>query len=165
MPSPDSCEPAISIEVQTTVPAGITVENVSSLVSYILECEQADGAWQFAIRFVDDTTMQAAHAEFMGIDEPTDIMTFPYDVDADEGFGDPDIADGPVEPAGADLIISVDRAADSASDAGWSVEDELFFLIAHGLLHVLGWDDALDDDRAAMLERQSTLISGWRGRA
>jgi probable rRNA maturation factor len=165
MPSPDRPGPDITILADAPVPPGITVETVKSLVHYILEREGVDGAWQLGIRFVDDAVMQVGHAEFMGIDEPTDIMTFPYDDVDDDPFGFPAPGEGSGAARGGDLVISVERAAENARVAGWSPEDELFFLIAHGVLHLLGWDDATAEDRREMLERQTTLMSEWRAPA
>jgi probable rRNA maturation factor len=117
--------------------------------------EDVDEEWSLGIQIVDDATMQAAHHEFMDINEPTDIMTFPYTDDDDEW--------GENEPGG-DLMISVDTARENARVAGWSLADEIFFLIAHGILHLLGWDDHAGIDRAAMLERQRVHLETWPGR-
>lgn len=146
---------AISIDTDVDLPDAVTVAVISSLVRHVLASEDVAEEWQLGIRFVDDHTMQSAHAEFMGIDEPTDIMTFPY---ADE-----DGAWGESEPGG-DLIISVGTAGENAREANWSLTDEIFFLVCHGLLHLLGWDDHTDEDRAAMLARQHDLLQAWPDR-
>jgi probable rRNA maturation factor len=159
MHSPAEPLPDITIHSEVALPSAMTEDVVASLVAFILQAEEFFQPWQMGIEFVDDATMQDAHVEFMGIDEPTDIMTFPY-ADDDGEFGMP-IPDEP-DVAGGDLIISVDRAAENASAAGWETSDELFFLVAHGVLHLLGWDDASDEERQAMLRRQGELISAWR---
>lgn len=144
----------ITIESAIDLPAEINESTISSLVSHVLTSEGIAADWQLGIQFVDDTTMQAAHAEFMDIDEPTDIMTFPYS-DDDDVWGESE--------AGGDLIISVDSARTNAVEAGWSHTDELYFLITHGLLHLLGWEDHTDKDRAAMLTRQREMLESWKG--
>lgn len=143
----------VTIETQIALPSGIDESTISSLVSHVLATEGVDEEWQLGIQFVDDPTMQAAHAEYMNIDEPTDIMTFPY-ADEDDVWGD--------DEAGGDLIISVDTARANATEAGWTHADELHFLVAHGLLHLLGWDDHSDEDRTAMLSRQRDLLESWK---
>lgn len=152
--------PEITLQSDVPLPAGITAGRIESLVSHILEEEGVSGPWMLGLHFVDDDTMQAAHVEFMGIDEPTDIMTFPYETDDDELFMG-GVTQEASSTAGGDLLISVDRAAENAAAARWQTEDELLFLVAHGMLHLLGWDDDGDDARQAMLERQQTLISAW----
>jgi probable rRNA maturation factor len=161
MRSPADPRVEVTFQAEVTLPETVTVDAVTSLVRYILHAEGVDDDWQMGIRFVDDETMQAAHVEFMDIDAPTDIMTFPYE-DADDDFGPEMVGTGPEPVAGGDLIISVDRAADHAMSAGWGVDQEVLFLIAHGVLHLVGWDDATDEERSAMLDRQSQLLSEWR---
>lgn len=135
------------------IPDAVTEAGVSSLVAHMLDAEGCPPTFALGVRFVNDRVMQAAHVQYMGIDEPTDIMTFPY--------ADPDDPLGEVTEAGGDLIISVETAAANAAEAGWTTARELEFLIAHGVLHILGWDDPTPEQRAAMLDRQRALISSW----
>lgn len=160
MHSPGSPESDVTFQADVELPNTVTEASANSLVRHILHSEGIDGDWQMGIRFVDDATMQAAHVEYMDIDAPTDIMTFPYE-DEDE-FEVGSTGEWAEQTSGGDLIISVDRAADHAAAAGWGTDQELFFLIAHGVLHLLGWDDSTDEDRSAMLDRQSQLLSEWR---
>lgn len=148
-------EHEVTFETDIELPPSVTELSALSLMNHILDAEGIEESWSLGIQFVDDGTMQAAHAEFMDIDEPTDIMTFPYADDDDVWGGD---------QSGGDLIISVDRARSNATEAGWNEEDELFFLIAHGLLHLLGWNDLTDEDRLKMLARQQELIDSWADR-
>lgn len=164
MPLPGKPYPLLTVQTDVPLPDGVTESALESLSAFVLAAEGVEGEWPLGIHFVDDRTMQAAHVEFMDIDEPTDIMTFPYGDGDDEDAGPwvPDETDEAGE-RGGDLMISVDRAGENAADAGWSTGDELFFLVAHGMLHLLGWDDETDQERAAMLERQAALLNGWRG--
>lgn len=148
-------EHEVTIETDVELPTALTEESALDLMQHVLSEEKVEEAWLLGIQCVDDATMQAAHVEFMDIDEPTDIMTFPY-ADEDDVWGS--------DQHGGDLMISVDRARSNAHEAGWEEEDELFFLIAHGLLHLLGWDDHTDEDRARMLTRQRELLDSWAGR-
>ena len=88
----------------------------------------------------------------MGIDTPTDIMTFP----ADESAG---------EHQGGELAISVDHARTQAVAWGHSPGEEIAFLVVHGLLHLLGWRDDTDEQRQRMLDRQHELFDRWRQQA
>jgi probable rRNA maturation factor len=127
----------------TTAPSD---ERIDSIVNQVLRAEGAEGRWTIAVVLVDDDEMQRMHRDFMAIDEPTDIMTFPSDVEFDG-------------VTGGDLVISVDTAAIQAQDHGNSLDQELEFLIAHGMLHLLGWNDTTTADRAAMLARQAEILS------
>jgi probable rRNA maturation factor len=94
---------------------------------------------------VDDDRLRALHREFMAIDEPSDVMTFPADA-SDGAFG-------------GDIAVSVDRASEQAAEFGNSQTGEIEFLLVHGLLHLSGWDDATEGERARMLDRQAQLLA------
>jgi len=160
MPSPADLSVEVLIEEGVTPPDGLSLASMTSLARHVLLEERMTGEWQIGVQFLDDEAMQQAHLDYMGIDSPTDIMTFPYEED---GFGDVPGFDEAERVQGGDLMISVDRAADHALDAGWSTEAELRFLLIHGILHILGWDDLSDEDRARMLERQAVLLDSWSG--
>jgi probable rRNA maturation factor len=131
---------------------GIDEEDLARLSRSVLEAENAAGSWDVTVALVDDARLQALHRDFMGIDSPTDIMTFPSD-------------DGTGRTQGGDLAISVDHARTQAEAWGLTPEDEIRFLVIHGLLHLLGWRDDSDALRGAMLERQEALFEEWRSTA
>ena len=116
----------------------------------------------------------------MGEDGPTDVLSFPLlqpsAFPAHEGQ-DPAVrmaAAATIEPAHdlplrqrphlGDIVISVERGISQADqgrggqtgDVNWSAADELRLLVAHGVLHICGWDHARPDEREAMraLERR-----------
>ena len=158
MPSPAELLVAVSVEADIELPEGVTGESIASFARHVLSSEGQSGAWQLGIRFVDDATMQQAHNEFLGLNTPTDIMTFPYDT---PGFGGLPAVDDGLWDQGGDLLISVDRAEAHAEEEGWESSQEIFFLVCHGLLHILGWNDTTEEERMRMLGRQSSLLSDW----
>ena len=158
---PGDPQPIVTMQADVPLPDDVSDGVLTSLAAHILRAEGVDGEWPLGIHFVDDPSMQAAHAEFMDIDEPTDIMTFPYADDDDNGPGSWTFGEEDGAGQGGDLMISVDRAAENAAEAGWSTARELYFLVAHGILHILGWDDGSPEDRKAMLRRQVELLNGW----
>jgi probable rRNA maturation factor len=149
----------VTIDADAVIPASITEDALTSLAAHVLQAEGASGYWQLGVRFVDDITMQRAHLDFMGIDEPTDIMTFSYEPHAFAeagGAGEP-----PMVEHGGDLLISAETALQNATQVGWDQADELRFLVCHGVLHLLGWHDGTDRERAHMLDRQKELLRQW----
>jgi probable rRNA maturation factor len=125
------------------------VERVEALMRFVLNREGATGHWEIAVVLTTDHRLRDLHREFMGIDSETDVMTFPSD---------------PIEgqsESGGDIVISVDRAAEQGIEFGHSREQEVEYLIVHGLLHLCGWDDRDDGDREKMLTRQDELIEGF----
>jgi len=143
----------LTIDADLSLPSDLTEASVISLALHVLQEEGAEGEWTLGFRFVDDAEMQRMHLAYMGLDSPTDIMTFP--LDDDWSFED---AAG---SQGGDIVISVDRAADQAGDDGWDTARELHFLVVHGLLHLLEWDDLQEGARDVMLARQRELLASW----
>lgn len=131
---------------EAPIPVGFSGELASELAGFVLRAEGESGAWSIAVALVTDDRMRILHRDFMSIDEPTDIMTFPAEL---PGAG------------GGDIVISVDRAAEQGPEHGNSAGRETLYLIAHGLLHLCGWDDATPEERGAMLARQQALIEAF----
>ena len=101
--------------------------------------------WELTIVLTSDAHLTDLHAEFLDVAEPTDIMTFPSDGDL-----------------GGDIVISVEQAERQRHDDGWDLNEELRFLVTHGALHLAGWDDGTDLERAEMLARQRAIIASYQ---
>jgi probable rRNA maturation factor len=125
----------------------IDFNRFESLSAFVLQDLAEAGEWEIAVVLTTDDKLRELHKEFMGIDEVTDVMTFPADPSENDGI------------AGGDIVISVDRAAEQGSDFGHTPKQEIEFLLVHGLLHLCGWMDHSEADRAKMLTHQGRLIA------
>ncbi len=134
----------------------IDAASVEALVAHTLRSEGVGGAWDITVVLSTDQRLRTLHLGYMGLDTPTDIMTFPYA----DGSSWPE-HQGPLAESGGDIVISVERAAAQANLDGWDTTSEVRFLICHGVLHLLGWDDAEPGHREAMLERQRSLLRSF----
>lgn len=142
------------MSTELPLPASISEARLHSLVSFALEEEGADGYWEISLLFTTDARIREMHRQFMNLNSPTDIMTFPYEPH--------DLPPHQLAGRGGDIVISVETAAMNAEEGNWSLADELLFLTLHGVLHILGWDDTEPGQRAGMLGRQSSLLERWR---
>jgi probable rRNA maturation factor len=99
---------------------------------------QAEG-WDFNVQVIvaGDPELQRLHAQFLHDDTPTDVITFPGD---------------PREDYPAEIYISLDQARTQAEEACEPVARALDRLMIHGLLHLGGWNDTTDAQRARMIE-------------
>jgi probable rRNA maturation factor len=136
------------IFIEADVPPEITTVTLAALIAFGLTAEGATGRWRIELVLGDDALLQRLHRDFLGLDTPTDIMSFP---EQDNGTDSERIA-------GGQIYISVDRAAEHAADYGLTLAAELRFLVLHGILHLCGWDDGTDAERTAMLDRQTDLL-------
>jgi probable rRNA maturation factor len=75
--------------------------------------------------------IQEINRDYLGKDRPTNVISFA--MQEGEGAGvQPDLL--------GDVVISAETAARDAGEAKTSFESELFFLLLHGILHLLGYD-------------------------
>ena len=93
--------------------------------------------------FCSDEYLHKLNVEYLDHDTLTDIITFP-------------INDDPIQ---SDIFISIDRVWENASDRSILFEDELHRVIAHGLLHLLGYGDKSDIEKARMRFKEDDCLS------
>ncbi len=137
----------------------------SSLDSEILQRARLELAVQETLRFgsaspeagltiliSEDEQLRQLNRQFLGNDEPTDVLSFPA------GHVDPDTKTTYL----GDVIISYPRAVEQAAAAGHAVEDELRLLAVHGALHLLGYDHAEPEDEAKMWKAQEEILERWQ---
>lgn len=98
-----------------------------------------------SIAFVDDETIARLNEEFLQHEGPTDVITF-------------DLGGWPVAPGdvGGELVVSPDFALGLAGDE--KAADETLLYVCHGVLHLLGHDDAEEEDARAMHERALEIL-------
>jgi probable rRNA maturation factor len=93
--------------------------------------------------------IQALNQEFLGIDAPTDVLSFPSDE------LDPDTGNRYL----GDVIISYPQAEAQAQAGGHNVTAELQLLVVHGVLHLLGHDHADEDQQKEMWAAQAEILA------
>lgn len=121
----------------------------------VLRAEGIDAPFGVSLHFVDDDEIRGLNAAHRGIDRPTDVLSFSLADDAAPHFVLP-----PNEPRElGDVVISYPRAVEQAREYGHSIERELGYLVAHGLLHILGHDHEDEYEQAAMRSREEAALS------
>jgi probable rRNA maturation factor len=167
--------------VATLAPAAA----IARVVARALDAARAPRPASVGVILSDDRELAELNGAHMGHDGPTDVLSFPllapgaYPVHDGQ---DPVVRSGTAGPAFAlppgrrvhlgDVVVSVERAVDQAeqgrggqtSDVAWPPGDELLLLVAHGTLHLCGWDHARPDEEAAMRALERRLLEGATGR-
>ncbi len=95
---------------------------------------------ELSVLLCDDATIHRLNKRFRKKDRPTDVLAFALR----------EAAEGIASPALGDVVISLDTAARQARERGVATSVEARMLLAHGLLHLLGWDHRTDAEEHAM---------------
>ena len=142
----------MTIEVTNTSGQLVPATEINSLLTFALLELELNPECELNVSFVDDDYMTELHIKWM--DEPgtTDVLSFPMDM--------------PETPGEAvtlgDIVISPVVAAEQASQQGHSIEQEIFILATHGLLHILGYDHSDKAEEKTMFELQEKIVRDWQ---
>jgi len=145
----------------------IDLERWVGLAQHALTDEGVRGLAEVSLIFSDELTIASLNSQFMGKDGPTDVLSFPIDAEPEPSGRVPDAGgSGPGEPPlpeiprlVGDIVICPTVAARNAVEHECSLEDELALLIVHGVLHLLDWDHAVDDEAELMEARERELLA------
>ncbi len=103
------------------------------------------GEAKISLAVVDDHCIRRLHAQFLDIDEPTDVLSFPLSAH-----------DQPLE---GEIVVSAETAARRAQGFGWRPEEELLLYVTHGALHLAGHDDTTPESRLQMRAAERVCLS------
>jgi len=104
--------------------------------------------YQFSVVIEDNKKITDLNRQFRGINEPTDVLAFPSNI-VDQETGQKYLGD---------IIISSPIAQKQAEAYGNTLNDEILTLITHGILHLLGHDHIVEDDRQKMFSIQKEVL-------
>ena len=123
---------------------------------------------QLSVTLADDDTVRGLNRQYRGLDEATDVLAFsPEHPGHWEGDSPPPSArgepfvlpPGEPEPLG-EVVLSVPQAERQARATGHPLERELALLVAHGVLHLAGYDHLEPAQAAAMQAKEQEVLAG-----
>jgi probable rRNA maturation factor len=103
---------------------------------------------ELSIILTDDARLHELNLNYLGVDAPTDVLSFPAS-ETDPETGARYIGD---------ILISIPRAQIQADAAGHSLEAEVQLLVVHGVLHLIGHDHAEAQEKARMWKAQAEIL-------
>ena len=106
----------------------------------------------FDFLYCDSVKTHEINREYRNKDYPADIITFAIFADSDEKF----IFDGEINLG--EVMIALDKVREEAVKKGKTAEDELAFLISHGILHLLGFDHQTESDYNFIVALQNEAL-------
>lgn len=139
----------IEIEIDPKFLDLIQVSELQAVADKVLAITKTSLESEIGLQIIQDEQMQQLNLEYMGVDAPTDVLSFPVP------FENPDTGN----PYLGDILISYPTAARQAQAAGHPLEEEISLLLVHGILHLLGYDHLTPEEKAAMWEIQDTILA------
>ena len=134
----------INIEADYPFPESL----LSDAANAALEHESHSLDSELSIVLTDDARLHQLNRDYLGIDAPTDVLSFPAS-ETDPETGARYIGD---------ILISIPRARAQADAAGHPLESEVQLLVVHGVLHLLGHDHAQAGEKARMWKAQAEIL-------
>ena len=140
-------------------------EVIKNVLEKTIEIEDCPYEIEVNVLLTGNEEIHETNREFRDIDRPTDVLSFPmvdYNSPSDFSLVDesPECYLNPEtdELLLGDIMISVDKVYEQAEEYGHSRKREFAFLIAHSMLHLLGYDHMEDKERMVMETKQEAIL-------
>ena len=156
----------LNIEKEYGLELGIDYEETALQVAeQVLTEEECPYEAEVSLLLTSDEEIHRLNLEYRGIDRPTDVLSFPqieFEAPGDLSMAEEQEAEYFNPDTGelflGDIIISLDRVKEQAENYGHGTRREFAFLVAHSMLHLLGYDHMTDEDAADMEARQALVL-------
>lgn len=129
------------------------LKEVSELAVFVFDQMRVHPQAELNVIMVDEATIERLHIDWMDLEGPTDVLSFPMDE-----LRPAPIGEEPREGMLGDIVVCPQVAAQQAFKAGHSTAEEILLLVTHGILHLLGYDHAEEDERKEMFDLQRKLL-------
>lgn len=134
----------IHIESEFSIPRDLLERATRAALNHQAETPDSE----LTIVLTDDARLKELNRDYLGIDAPTDVLSFPAS-ETDPETGARYIGD---------ILISIPRAKSQATAAGHPLQSEVQLLVVHGVLHLLGHDHANAEEKARMWKAQAEIL-------
>lgn len=156
----------ISLEIEYDKDLSIDYKEIAEkVINEALDYEGCPYEAEISVTLTDNDSIHEINNEFREIDRATDVLSFPmvdYEVpgefdfleEADEYFN-PETG----ELMLGDIVISLDKVEEQSVAYGHSVLREYAFLIAHSMLHLMGYDHMEESEAKIMEAKQEDILN------
>lgn len=140
-------------------------EIIYKVIETSLDYEKCPYEVQLEVHLMDNETIKEVNLSHRAIDRPTDVLSFPMtDFPLPGDFSNLEERDPEAfhpetgELLLGDILISMDKVVEQALEYGHSNRRELAFLLAHSMLHLMGYDHMSEDEAAIMEKKQDEIL-------
>lgn len=146
--------PNIAVQIEEPFVDVVDSALIERTVALVLWLENMTQTIEVSILVTDDETLQTLNRDYRGIDAPTDVLSFGNDGNTKETFITP-----PEMPRYlGDIAVSYERVCAQATAYGHSTRRELAYLVAHAMLHLLGYEHETSDEDAAVMRTHEEAV-------
>ncbi|HPT64693.1 MAG TPA: rRNA maturation RNase YbeY [Acetomicrobium sp.] len=143
----------------------VFLQELEKLTAKVLEEELEEKhdikSIEVSLTFVEPDEMLELNEQYRGIDEPTDVLSFPLWEEEDGRFLLP--SKDWDEVALGDIVICPRVVIDFARASEKEPEEEIVLIYIHGLLHLLGYDHTTEEQEAIMWKKQEEYQNYIKG--
>ena len=132
----------------------VNEEEIREYVQKGLEKEyESEAPVYMSLLFTGNDEIQVINREYRDKDQPTDVISFAYHETEDFDIG-------PYDTLG-DIVISLERVVEQAKEYNHSDKRELFYVLTHGILHLLGYDHIEEEDKKEMRAKEEEILGSF----
>ncbi len=139
---------------------------VKDIIEFSIDYMKCPYECEISVLFTDNYGIHEINKETRGIDNPTDVLSFPMidfyepgSFDFLEENGEEYFNSDTGELLLGDIVISLDKVLSQAEEYGHSPKREIAFLTAHSMLHLFGHDHMKDEERQEMERLQEDILN------
>lgn len=129
----------------------VDLDDLAALLGTVLAAEGVPARAEASLTLVDPSAIAVLNVQHLGGDGPTDVLSFPLDGAGPVGDDEPWLV--------GDVVVCPSVAAAQAAGHAGTPTDELALLVAHGGLHLCGWDHDTEEARRRMWDRERELLA------
>lgn len=128
---------------------------IENYIKKVLELEEveSDKPLYLSLLLTNNQNIQVINRDFRDKNAPTDVISFAYHETEDFNIG-------PYDTLG-DIVISLERVEEQAAEYNHSFKREFYYVLTHGILHILGYDHIEEEDKKIMREREEAILSAF----
>lgn len=158
-PSEPAADAKIIVHIDSGAADDVDAEDLAGVLAAALQAEGRPEA-ELTLVIADDAAVADLNRTYLGIDAPTDVLSFPAQEPTPEQVGASFVSAPEMADYLGDIIIALPYTRRQAAELGRSLRAELRLLAVHGALHLLGYDHAEQEEAIAMWTRQDTILAG-----
>lgn len=129
---------------------------IKKVIETVLKEEDIIQELEIYVTLTNNESIHKTNLEQRNVDRPTDVLSFPMFEREEIHFLKENNKQEPTILG--DIIVSIEKVKEQAEEYGHSFERELAYLVTHGMLHLLGYDHMIEDEKAQMRKREEEIL-------